>query len=124
MNELPLFARHNGTDTSQAAAESVRPSLKTVRSRVYEFIFERGNHGATCDEIQVALELLAQTASARCNDLKRAKLIVDSGNRRPTRTGCSARVYVANEKSRNCNSGQVINQEPKFEGSNENDTRD
>lgn len=122
-NAFPLFPEppHNGTDTSRAAAESVRPYLNSVRGKVYNRIVESGEEGATCDELQEALGLLPQTCSARCNDLKKAKLIVDSGKRRPTKTGRSAMVYVAaNEKGQDCHPGQMIDQKAqKSEGSTE-----
>lgn len=59
--------------------------------------------GATCDEIEVALELAHQTASARLSELQRQKAIerkLDLHGRRMrrlTRRGCNASVYVLPE---------------------------
>jgi hypothetical protein len=89
---LDFSPRSNGTDTSNAAAEHIKPTVANVRQRVLAFIAATPS---TCDEIEVALYLPHQTASARCNDLKRMGLIVDSEQRRPTRAGCKAAVWRA-----------------------------
>jgi hypothetical protein len=63
---------------------------------VLDYITSRGTFGATCDEAELALGLAHQTCSARFNQL-RVELgkIRDSGERRPTRSGRKAAVYVA-----------------------------
>lgn len=91
MNRLP----HAGTDTSAAAAESMKAKAPLLRDRVYESIKARRSEGMTCDEAEVALGLSHQTCSARFNELVGRSEIVDSGNRRPTRSGRKAIVYVA-----------------------------
>ena len=96
MSKVP----HNGTDTSRMAAEAVRSSAESMRVQVLRLVSDAGDYGLTCDEIQVATKMLPQTASARCNDLKQLRIIVDSGRRRPTRTGCKARVYVLHPRLR------------------------
>jgi N6-adenosine-specific RNA methylase IME4 len=68
-----------------------------LRSRVLVEIRERG--GATCDEVEVALDLRHQTASARVNELLNDGLISDSGLRRHTRSGRAATVWVLAESS-------------------------
>ena len=104
-NDIPPFAK--ASDTSREAAISVRKSVPSTRSRVLNFIFACGSQGATCDEIEVALALSHQNASARVYELKGGNgsgrhpaLITDSGHRRPTRSGRKAVVYVLSPKRR------------------------
>jgi len=47
---------HNGTLTSFAAAESVRPCVKSQAARVWGFIESQGERGATDKEIQAGLQ--------------------------------------------------------------------
>lgn len=96
MNDLPLFSfvpYVRNSDTSRAAAESMRPHVsdleRVVLGRVMCLI------GATCDEIEIDTGLAHQTASARLKGLADKGLIKDSGARRKTRSGRAARVYVA-----------------------------
>lgn len=84
-----------GSDTSRAAAEAIRPHVLRQQDRVLASISARHSDGMTCDEVEVALGLSHQTASARIRDLVKAGAIVDSDIRRPTRTGRKAAVYVA-----------------------------
>lgn len=50
--------------------------------------------GVTCDDLELRLGLPHQTVSAAITAMLRNKMIVDSGERRPTRTGRKARVYL------------------------------
>jgi predicted transcriptional regulator len=59
-----------------------------MRAAVLSEIRSAGQ-GATCDEVEIA------TASARVVELRRAGLIRRTGERRPTRSGRNAWVYVA-----------------------------
>ena len=82
------------TDTSAAAYESLtEPTLANLKKRVYDYIASRPQGEATCDEVEIGTGLSHQTASARVRDLVKAGLIVDTGARRPTRSGRGARVY-------------------------------
>lgn len=80
--------------TSRAAAARALPRSGSDRRRVYDLIAARGAEGATDDEIEVALGLPHQTASARRNGLRDDGWVADSGRRRPTRTGAEATVWV------------------------------
>jgi hypothetical protein len=86
-----------GSDTSMEAAASVMHCAEAMRVRVYEFVLTRPVAGATCDEIQVKLGMIPQTASARCTELKQLGLLFDSGFRRNTRHKRPAAVLMANE---------------------------
>lgn len=99
---LPLWpqpdvcdAYHGGADTSKAAAKSVSASVRVMqRAKVLAALEEYGPMGATCDQVEVALGGSHQSISARISELKRDGAIVDSGRRRMTRTGRTARVLV------------------------------
>ena len=52
-----------GSDTSRAAADSMRKHAPTLRQRVYDYIVSKGEHGATDDEIASELNLRHQMAS-------------------------------------------------------------
>lgn len=81
-----------GSDTSRAAAEAIVPRAPKQRLAVLDCITEHGS--LTCDAVEVWLGMSHQTTSARVYDLVKAGAIVDSGERRPTRTGRKAAVYV------------------------------
>jgi len=84
-------------DTSIAAYESLKPETKTRRDRrILAYIQTTG--GATCCEVEMALGLLHQSASAAITHLRRAGGLVDSGKRRPTNTGRMATVWGATGK--------------------------
>ena len=84
-----------GSETSKAAADSMKPIAGSIKHRVYDFILRRGSTGATDDEIEVGLRLTHQTASARRRNLELAGALVKTDNKRPTRSGRSAFVYTA-----------------------------
>lgn len=85
----------SGSDTSRAAAESVEESLENLRTLVLKRIRRSGKRGMTCDEVEVQLDLRHQTASARVRELFVKGQIIDSGERRTTRSGRAAVVWVA-----------------------------
>lgn len=81
--------------TRRAAHEQIQPVAGTLRSMVYMEIQKRGDAGLTCDDVEFILGMSHQTASARVNELKNARMIVDTGIRRATRTGRKAVAWVA-----------------------------
>lgn len=78
-------------DTSIAAAESIAELTPQLRAQIFEQI--RLREGATCDELEISLDLKHQTASARVHELMKEGKIVDSGERRPTSSGAKAIVW-------------------------------
>jgi predicted ArsR family transcriptional regulator len=81
-------------DTSIAAFESLDPEVKARREeQILEYVETQG--GATCWEIERALGLMHQSASACITKLRKAGHLVDSGERRPTNTGRMAKVWRA-----------------------------
>lgn len=81
-----------GSDTSEAAAESIAKDTNRLRCLVLEEIRDAG--GLTCDECEERLALKHQTCSARVYELKGSGRIRDSGMRRKTRSGRNAVVWV------------------------------
>ena len=93
--EPPTAPHVPGSDTSRAAAQSMRPHLQGLQAEVYRRVEQAGPDGCTCDELEVAMQGKHQTISARVRELVQAGHIVDSGHRRRTRSGRTARVYCA-----------------------------
>lgn len=98
MNQLGLFDicrnYHRGNAESEAANGRVHGKKEAMQQRILAFIRSMGLDGATCDQIEIALDMAHQTASARVSELKKLRLIVDSGSRRETRTGSKAAVLT------------------------------
>lgn len=76
-------------ETSIAALASI--DAGTLRDIVYTAIVDAGD--ATCDELEIKLGLTHQTTSARVHELMKGHHIIDSGARRPTRSGRAATVW-------------------------------
>lgn len=89
--DVPGYARRSRT--SYEAAVNALDTAAGKRARVLAVIRERG--GATADEIVQATGLPIQTVTPRIVELReRDRMIVDGGERRPTRTGRNAVVWV------------------------------
>jgi len=84
----------NGTDTSNAAAKSMEPHLERCERMVMDCVRGWGDDGLTTDMIEMMTGLPHQNCSARVYSLVKRGLLRDTGQRRPTRTGRMARVYV------------------------------
>jgi len=91
---------HNFRDTSIAAAEHMKPKAAAIRLRVLAEIQIRGSTGATCDELEQAFGMSHQTVSARLRELNLSGHVLDSEQRRKTRSGRNAIVWVAREGQR------------------------
>jgi hypothetical protein len=90
--EAPYVKRSR---TSRLAAMSQHPEkLKGDAAKVHAFIESQGAHGATCDEVEVALSMTHQTASARVNGLKASGAIVETKRTRLTRSKRKASVHT------------------------------
>lgn len=83
-----------GSSTSLAAAVSVLPYHDSQRERVYRWLSDRGAQGGTDDEIEAALDLAHQTASARRRELVQLGHIKEAGFTRLTRRGRKAKVHI------------------------------
>ena len=95
----PDVPGHAGIDTSIAASRSMEESAGTLRKMIRDFIKETGNRGATCDEAEVRFNMRHQTASARIRELIIAGEIIDTGDRRATRSKRGARIYVIRQET-------------------------
>ncbi len=97
INEIfNIPAPSNGTETSHYSALSWKPDeLNRLRRLVYDFILEHGEHGATDQEVQRALELPSQTECPRRWELVKGGLVENSGKRRRTLSKRSAVVWTA-----------------------------
>lgn len=87
-----------GSDTSRDAADSVANTALTMRMHIFDLLAKREPAGMTCDEVETALGYRHQTASARLRELSLSGAIHDTGDRRLTRSGRSARVYRVAER--------------------------
>jgi hypothetical protein len=86
-----------GSETSEAAASSLDDStLARLEAQVLAEIHARPR---TCDDVEQATGLSHQTASARIRGLVLRHLIVDSGERRATRSGRKAIVWRVPDSS-------------------------
>ncbi len=92
--QKPMPPAAMSSSTSVEAAESMREAAPLLRERVRKWIASRGEHGATCDEVERHMALRHQTASARVNELMREGRIYEAG-RRPTSSGRQATVWRA-----------------------------
>lgn len=94
----PAFGRAPfaaGSDTSASAADAIAPTAGRLRAAVLEYLRSRGEHGATDNEIQAALAMHSNTEGPRRYELVEAGLVRRSDQRRPTRSGRPAVVWVA-----------------------------
>jgi len=89
---LPYVA---GSETSEAAAVTLRPTARTLRAKVYRFIRDQAGHGATDEEAQLFLGMNPSTERPRRRELQQQGLIRDSGLTRRTRSNRQAVVWVA-----------------------------
>lgn len=85
---------YSNETTSKAAAESLAEHADTQREKVLSAIEGAGKKGMTDDEVEQALGMRHQTASARRRGLVIDGLVVDSGRTRKTRSGRAATVWV------------------------------
>ena len=81
------------TDTMDEAYESSKDKSEAYQRRIFNHILQNGD--ATCDEVEVDLGFIHQTASPSITKLTKKGFLRDSGQRRPTRTGCKAIVWTA-----------------------------
>jgi hypothetical protein len=104
MSDDICFNYHGGNSESNDANRFTNKARDA--GRIIRQLLSRLD-GLTCDELEVLLAMRHQTCSARCSDLKRARVIIPKPldplwaqaqkskyERRPTRTGRWAAVLV------------------------------
>ena len=87
------------SETSRQAALAIGPRLSALQAKVLRFITNRGDYGATDEEVALSLNMRGDTARARRCELRDASLVVKSDKRRPTTSGQSAAVWIAVDES-------------------------
>lgn len=85
--------RHGGNPESNAASESLDPVKPLLRIQVEALLACAGPRGLISEDVETALGLSHQTASARLTELK-ARGLAMPGERRITRSGRYARALV------------------------------
>lgn len=96
---LPLFAAParapavQQSRTSMAAADALTPqTLNALQRQVVEFLHQRGEHGATDEEMQGGIPMDPNTQRPRRRELAKRGLVVEAGERK-TRSGKKATVW-------------------------------
>lgn len=82
-------------DTSKAAAEAISDKVPSLRRQVFDFIASKGLGGATDEEIGDALKMPGSTVRPRRGELVDGGLVVETRQRRSTKSGRQAIVWVA-----------------------------
>jgi len=80
---------------SRAAADAVAPRAPTARQAVLRALRAAGRAGLTDEQVADRTGLREGTARARRVKLVELGCVTDSGQRRPTTSGCQATVWVA-----------------------------
>jgi len=91
-----------GKEMSRLAYEHTRPSHEAIRIDVWRHIYLEtcAGRGCTADDVAAHFEAVHNRTSPRMTELSQMHLIYPNGERRKTRQGCQAAVYIActNEK--------------------------
>ena len=94
-DDMPPFVA--GSETSREAAESIRDLVAPLEARCFEMIClftrDRGD-GMTDKELEVAMILSHESASARRRGLVKKGLVRDSGAKKKNRSGRRAVLWV------------------------------
>lgn len=96
INPLPTAPYVKGSETSRAAAESIRPHVNAQQAEVLRIIRTAGSAGMTDEEIIKTGVASANAVRPRRVELAAKKLIVRVGKRKTT-AGRMAQVWVARE---------------------------
>lgn len=84
----------NGVQTSDEAAAAIEPVAQRQRDILYAYVCDQYMLGTTNQEAEEALGMPAQTVSPRMGELRKEGLVVDSGEKRRTRSGRRAIVWI------------------------------
>jgi hypothetical protein len=83
-----------GSEPSRKAAIDIQDIRTDLQRRVYKYIKDKGEKGATDEETQFALAMNPSTQRPRRVELVDMGLVKDSGTTRKTASGRSATVWV------------------------------
>ncbi len=95
---LPPYSRNAPKGTSDRAAAGIAPHTPNQRSRVYAAILNAGATGLTDEQGQELTGIKTQSYTPRRGELVNEGKIRDTGERRKTRSGSPAAVWVAVSK--------------------------
>lgn len=84
----------NGTPTSAAAARATAGRTAIDRERIVAFLHRRGFAGATADEMEHGIPMGGNTLRPRLLELRTASRVCKLGQKRETRTGNLAEVWI------------------------------
>jgi hypothetical protein len=89
----PTTLPHNGSATSQIAAQMAEPFMPSIRLRMLKRLVNTRPIGLTSDGAAEALRGLHQSTSQRYREMAIDGLCVETTTVRPTRSGCPAFVW-------------------------------
>ena len=96
MFDEPLYwPPEEPANPSAAAKASILDKLPELRAKVFEFIKAKGERGCTDEEIQDGLPMEPNTERPRRYELVKMGRVIDSGRRRPLKSGKSGTVWEA-----------------------------
>ena len=93
----PAPPAQHGSPTSQAAAALIEPTAGTLRAQVLAYLRERGDAGATDEEMQIALSMNPSTQRPRRIELEKLGHVLRTTHTRKTTSGRDAVVFIAAE---------------------------
>ena len=99
MTEDKLYPYSPGSqqvDTSIEAAELIKEGAETIRKKVFDVICNKGNFGATADEVSELLSLSPFTVRPRVTELYKQNKI-ERKEKRKNGSGRYAYVYVVSK---------------------------
>lgn len=97
MKQYPSSAGYKEEGTSKSAAELIDAGVKTIREQVFDIIINKGNYGATADEVAELLNLTPFTVRPRVTELFKLNKIKRTNIRRKNSSGLNAYVYVVSK---------------------------
>jgi hypothetical protein len=87
--------KHRIQDTSLEAFDAFKPKAKDMGRRIVSYLESCGAEGATDEEMDIAFDTVATRSNRPTrNALTKRKVLANSGNRRKTRSGREAIVWV------------------------------
>ena len=98
----PLSPGHRDTETSIEAAEAIKVGVETIRNKVFNVIANKGNFGATADEVAELLNYSPFTVRPRVTEIFKLNKI-ERKDKRKNASQKAAYVYVVSK-------AHVINQ--------------
>jgi transcription initiation factor IIE alpha subunit len=92
----PYSPGHKEVDTSIEAAEAIKEGVETIRNKVFNVIANKGNFGATADEVAELLNYSPFTVRPRVTELFKLNKI-ERKDKRKNLSQKSAYVYVVSK---------------------------